>query len=145
MRLNRSARAAAVTLLLVALFVGWWTIASNYDYSALAGTYMFRQRDMSATLTLRRDGTFHQELRTGSGLQTADGTWHRIGEGGVEFSLGFLRVPGAKKYREEFPDHLDGTSEDDQYFGHFEKVLGIYPILKLNANPPAPRLYRRMF
>jgi hypothetical protein len=132
-------------LLPVVLFFGWWYVASNYDYSALAGTYTFRQHDVKVTLTLRRDRTFHQELKTQSGSQRADGTWRRIGAGGVVFSLGFLRVPGAKDYREEFPDRTYGTPEDEEYFGHFEKVLGLYTILKLNPDPLGPTLYRRIF
>jgi len=145
MALNRSARAAGITLLVVAAFVCWWAVASNYDYGALSGTYTFSGDGESSTLVLKPDRTFQQELRHDGKVDHATGTWRRMGEGGVNFSLGFLPISGAKQFREEFPDHLDGTPEDDEYYGHFEKVLGVYPILKLNANPPGPTLHRRLF
>jgi hypothetical protein len=127
------------------MVIGWYCMAANYDYDALAGTYTFSGNRETSKLILKSDRTFQQELRNDGKLEIATGTWYRIGEGGVDFSLGFLRIPGARKYREEFPDHLDGTAADEQYFGHFEKVLGIYPELKLNANPPGPTYYKRLF
>jgi hypothetical protein len=142
--MNRSARSAGIVVLVIALVIGWYCIAANYDYGALAGTYTFSGDSETSKLILKSDRTFQQELRHDGKLETATGTWHRIGEGGVDFSIGFLRIPGAKPYREEFPDHLDGTSADDQYYGHVEKVMGIYPELKLNANPPGPTYYRQL-
>jgi hypothetical protein len=133
------------TFAIIALFCVWFAIASNYDYDALAGTYNFKNSDCSSTLVLKADRTFSQQLTEDGKTNSASGTWRRIGEGGVNFSLGFLRIPGAKQYREEFPDHLEGTVEDDEYYGHFEKILTLYPMLKLNANPPGPTLYKRLF
>lgn len=143
--LKRTIYTVGSIFLALALFCLWYSVAANYDYDALAGTYTFNGDGESSTLILKPDRTFQQELRTNRGVDRATGTWRRIGEGGVNFSLGFLRISGAKEYREEFPDHLDGTPEDDEYYGHFEKVLGIYPILKLNANPPGPTLHKRLF
>jgi len=145
MAMNRSARAAGITLLIVAALMCWYVIATGYDYADLAGTYTFSGNGQSSTLVLNSNRTFQQELRHDGKVDHATGIWNRIGEGGVNFSLGFLRIPGAKQYREEFPDHVYGTPEDDEYYGHFEKVLGVYPILKLNANPPGPTLHKRLF
>jgi hypothetical protein len=145
MALNRSARVAGITLLFIVGFCGWYAIAADHNYGALSGTYTSSGNGESSILVLKSDQTFQQQLRHDGKDDQATGTWHRIGEGGVDFSIGFLRIPGAKQYREEFPDHLDGTPADDQYYGHFEKILGIYPILKLNANPPGPTLHKRLF
>jgi hypothetical protein len=114
-----------------ALFCFWYSIAANYDYSALAGNYTFHGDGESSTLLLGSDGTFRQELHRKNSTESASGTWHRVGESGASFSQEFLRISGAKMYREEFPDHLD-------------KVLGLYPTLTLNAYPPGPTLHKQL-
>ena len=137
---------APVSLVLgVVLFLLWYSIAANYDYSALAGTYRFHENQIRCTLKLHKDGTFQQTIYYGTKLKQADGTWHRIGEGGVDFSVGFLPLPGAKTFLEEFPGQGDGSSQDHSYYGHFEKVFGLYPLLRLNAKTPGPTLYKVPF
>jgi hypothetical protein len=126
------------------LFVGWWWIASNYDYAALAGTYAFHGDGVTSKLVLRPDQTFHQEVTKDGRTSAADGTWHRSGEAGVNFSIEFLRVPGAKTFVEEFGKG-DGSVEDNEFFGDFDKILGIYPTLKINANPPGPTFHKVLF
>ena len=133
------------TFAFIALLCLWFSIASNYDYNALSGTYKYKSDGATSTLVLKADRTFFQQVNQNGKTANAIGTWRRIGEGGVNFSLGFLRIPGAKQYREEFPEHLDGTVEDDEYYGHFGKIAGMYPILKLNANPPGPTLHKQLF
>jgi hypothetical protein len=40
---KKIASAVAAVLLLIALFTGWYAIAANYDYGALAGTYVLNR------------------------------------------------------------------------------------------------------
>jgi hypothetical protein len=127
-----------------ALLVGWYCIAANYDYAALAGAYSFRGDGVASKLLLHKDHSFHQEVVEKGEKKEADGTWHRVGEGGVSFSKEFLRLPGAKTFTEEF-GMAYGNAEDSEFCGHFEKVGGVYPILKVNANEPGPTLYWKWF
>jgi hypothetical protein len=142
--LSRSAKSAGVVFAAVLLFVGWYSVAANYDYGALAGTYSYNGNGVSSTLLLRKDRSFHQEVMERGRREVADGSWRRIGEGGVNFSKEFLRLPGAERFIEEFGEG-DGTEADSEFYGHFEKIAGVYPILKLNANPPGPTLYKKPF
>src|ERR1039458_1820922 len=133
--LTRSAKLAGGTFLAILLFLGWYYVAANYDYGALAGTYSFHGDDVSSTLLLRSDRSFHQEVLERGQRKVADGSWRRIGEGGVNFSKEFLRIPGAKTFTEEFGESY-GNEDDSEFYGNFEKIAGLYPILNLNANPP---------
>ena len=142
--MKKSARVAGLVLLGLVIFLGWWASASNYDYSALAGTYAFHGQGVKSKLVLNADRTFHQEVTKNGQTQTANGTWHRSGEGGVDFSIEFLRVPGARTFLEEFGKGY-GSIEDNEFYGHFEKILGIYPILKINANPLGPTFHKVWF
>ncbi|MDQ2923956.1 MAG: hypothetical protein M3R43_00080 [Acidobacteriota bacterium] len=139
-------RTFAITFAILALFVAWYSIAANYDYRALADTYLFRGNDETSTLFLKSDGTFQQQFSHDGRVEHATGTWHRSGMAGASFSIGFLRVPGVRTYLENFPDHLDGNADDDNaYYGRFEKVLGVYPLLRMNANPPGPTFHKTFF
>ncbi len=65
---------------------------------------------------------------------------------GVAFTPNFLRLEGQRSYIEEFPAYPDGRPEyDNGYYGHFSKILGLYPSLDMNANSPGPTLYLRPF
>jgi hypothetical protein len=145
MSLKRIARASAVVLLIPVLFVFWWSIASNKDYSALAGTYRLHTQGVSCTLILKADGSFQQELVTNGATLHSTGSWRRVAMSGVDFSSGFLRLPGAKTSLEEFPDSSPADPDANTFDGHFEKVLGIYTKLNINANPPGPTFYKSLF
>jgi hypothetical protein len=140
---RRTARAAGIVFVVLALFVGWYWVASDYDYAALAGTYTFSGNGASSALVLKSDRTF-QQLRYDGRVEQANGTWRRIGEGGVAFSAGFLRLPGATTALQEFPDSSPDDPNANIFYGHFEKVFGIYPELHLNANPPGPTYYKQL-
>jgi hypothetical protein len=139
--MNKFARNFGIVLMVLVLFFGWYLAATDYDYGALAGTYRFRGQGVSSKLVLRLDHTFYQEVTQGGHTITAQGTWRLFGEAHVNFSIEFLRVPGAETSIEEFGKG-DGSIEDNEFFGHFEKILGIYPILKINANPPGPTFHK---
>jgi hypothetical protein len=119
-------------------------VASDYDYGALAGTYSFDENGVASTLVLRPDRSFHQEVVRRGQREVADGNWRRSGMAGVNFSREFLRLPGAKTFTEEFGMSY-GNEDDSEFYGHFDKIVGIYPILNLNANPPGPTLYWKWF
>ena len=50
--------------------------ASDYDYGALAGTYVFKSRSgETCTLHLRPDRTFEQEALLFRNVEKAQGSW----------------------------------------------------------------------
>ncbi len=134
--LKRIVYAVGSLLLALALFCLWYSIAANYDYDELAGTYTFSGDGVSSTLVLKADATYQQELRHNGRVDYAKGTWHRSGMAGVGFSNGFLRLPGTRTAIEEWPDSSPSDPDAHTFYGHFRKVLGIYPVLDLNPNPP---------
>lgn len=81
-------------LLAVVVGVVWYSIAANYDYGAVSGTYSLRNDRDESTLVLRKDRSFQQELKHDERVERAQGTWRRVGEGGVVFSKEFLKLPG---------------------------------------------------
>jgi hypothetical protein len=144
--MERKARIASLSFFAVLFaFSVWWLFAANYDYSALAGTYVFRGDGVTSTLLLRKDATFHQTVQQNGQNRQADGQWRRIGEGGVNFSIEFLRVPGAQTFIEQQPGHGDGTVADNEFYGEFKKFLGIYPSLHLDGEPHGPVFHKKLF
>jgi hypothetical protein len=131
--LKRASYAVGSIILAFALFCGWWYIASDNDYSGLAGTYTYSQQGTSCALTLRADRTFRQDLRHDGQVDSVEGTWQIFGLSSVSFSQEFLMLPGQK------PDE-EGTA-----IGHFDRTLGLFPLLNLNVNPPGPTLHRQFF
>jgi hypothetical protein len=117
-------------LVIVALVV-WYSIAANYDYGALAGTYVFNRNGEKCTLHLRPDQTFTEELNRSGVDQEAKGRWHRYGEAHVSFSSEFLKVSGQEL-------NADGESH-----GQFDKTLGLLPFLTLAPLPDGPRFRKK--
>jgi hypothetical protein len=142
--LSYPARLAIIAVTAILLFLGWYAVAANYDYGALAGTYSFHGDGVSSTLLLRADRSFHQEVTKNGSVKKADGKWYRSGQSGVNFSKEFLRVPGAKTFTEEF-GMAYGNEDDSEFCGRFDKIAGVYPILALNANAPGPTFDRKLF
>ncbi len=133
MALNKSARISVVILLLVVLFVAWYVLAANYDYSALAGTYVFSQNGDICTIHLRSDRTFTEELTRAGRSQAATGTWYRYGEAHVSFSKGFLKLAGEE------------LNADGEAHGQFDKTLGLFPSLTLAPVPGGPTFKKKLF
>src|ERR1700689_1230027 len=93
-------------LLLGGIGIWWFVMASDHSDAAASGTYRLVHNGMKSTLVLQADHSFRQEVSDSSGTQRAEGTWRRVGEGGVVFSRGFLTLPG------EQPGE-DGTAFSD--------------------------------
>jgi hypothetical protein len=56
------ARLALGILLSIILFWVWYSVAADYGYSAVAGTYTLQQSGETSTLVLRPDRSFLQEV-----------------------------------------------------------------------------------
>lgn len=127
-------RALVGMLLFLVLFWIWYSVAANYDYAALAGTYVSRSHDREVcTLHLHADGSFAEELSDSGHIGKAQGHWHRSGEAHVTFSPEFLRVPG---------EELNAAG---QAHGEFDKTLGLFPKLVLAPLPGGPIFHRKLF
>jgi hypothetical protein len=131
--MNRSTRAITTILGISAaflLFCGWYAIAANYDYEAVAGTYTLKLPDESSTLILKSDRTFKQELTHLGRVEHAAGSWRRLGEGGIAFSKEFLKVSG-----QEFD--AEGTA-----YGEINKSLGLF--FSISLNPGSPTFHKKL-
>jgi hypothetical protein len=132
--MNKSARVSTALLLVSAaflLFWGWYAVASNYDYEAVAGTYTLKLPDESSTLVLKSDRTFKQELTHLGRVERAKGSWRRLGEGGIAFSKEFLKVSG-----QEFD--AEGTA-----YGEINKSLGLF--FSISLNPGGSTFRKKLF
>jgi len=69
----RKARWIVGILVILLAFLLWWSIASNYDYGSLAGTYVLRNGKITCALHLRTDQTYTEQLTTKTGIQKANG------------------------------------------------------------------------
>jgi len=125
------ARMGLGILLLIVLFWVWYSVASNYDYGSLAGTYVYQGKGEVCTLYLRPDRTFVQELSRSDGIQRSNGQWHRYGQAHVSFSNEFVKLSGEE------------LNADGQAHGEFDKVVGLLPTLVLAPLPNGPRFHRK--
>ncbi|WP_213804817.1 hypothetical protein [Granulicella sp. dw_53] len=132
--MKKFARFGVVLMLLVSAFVGWYSIAANYDYGALSGTYTINRNGEQCTLHLRPDQTFTEELkREGVAQQKAEGRWRRYGQAHVSFSGEFLKVSGQE---------LNASGEAH---GQFDKALGLFLSLTLAPLPDGPTFRKKLF
>jgi hypothetical protein len=106
MALKLIIRAAASLLLLAGIGICWFVVAFDYSDAAASGTYRLAYKGMRSTLVLRPNHSFGQEVSDPSGIQRAEGTWRRVGEGGVALSQDFLTLPGEQRGE-------DGTAYSD--------------------------------
>jgi hypothetical protein len=88
-------RAAVATLVILALGVGWYTVAADYGDGVVAGSYRLSGNGETSTLLLKPDHTFEQVVTRAGGGEHAEGGWRRLGEGGITFTDGFLHLAGA--------------------------------------------------
>jgi hypothetical protein len=115
-------RTAIVVVCVVVELMGWYVVATGYDYGDLAGKYTFRSGNETCTLHLYPDRTFLENMTTHGDMRIARGTWRRIGEGGVVLSDSFLKVSGQQ------------LSPSGETYGNFYRVVGIFPVLALDAD-----------
>jgi hypothetical protein len=125
-------RLQKVCLMLLAAIVAfciWFSIASNYDESAVAGVYVAQREHATSTLLLQSDGSFVQYLDgTNQHLKTT-GRWHRIGEGGIVMSPQFMSLATEQR------------SASVETYGEVHKVLTLFPVLWIDGQP----VYRRSY
>ncbi len=126
-------RLALGILLSIVLFWIWYSVAANYDYGALAGTYVFHGDGETCALYLRPDRTFVQELNRSGDIQKSQGHWDRYGLSHMSFSNEFLKLSGEE------------LNADGQAHGQFDKTLGIFPTLTLAPLPNGPQFHRKLF
>ena len=120
-------------LLAVGLFLGWYYIASNYDYNALAGTYVLESKEESSILILNADHTFEQLVKSSGRAMQAKGTWQRYGEAHVSFSSEFVKPKGEE------------VNHSGEAHGEFRKTLGLWPTLILAPLEDGPKYRRKVF
>jgi hypothetical protein len=101
------------------VMVAWHIVASDYGDSVASGSYHFTQDDQTSTLVLKPDHSFQQELMNRGEAKRATGTWHRIGEGGIEFSKEFLPVSGQE------------PGPEGSVYADMHKPLGLFVSLAL--------------
>ena len=99
--------------------LAWGVAAMDYGDSVATGTYKFKRNGESSELTLKADHTFRQTRRLANDEQQAEGTWRRVGEGGLSFSREFLVVTG------------DEPEPDGTTFCDMHKLLGLFTSLRL--------------
>jgi hypothetical protein len=127
------ARLGLGILLSIIIFWVWYSVAANYDYGALSGTYSLRLKGETSTLVLKRDRSFQQELIHEGKTERAQGSWRRVGEGGVVFSKEFIKVPGQE------------IRPDGQADGEFKKRLGLFPSIAMSPDPGGPTFRKKLF
>ena len=117
--MRKLARIGGAAVLLLISFVLWATVAMDYGDSVAFGTYSLAENDESSTLVLKPDHTFQQNLSHYGKMQHAEGTWRRVGEGGIAFSQQFLVLSGQEL-------SADGTA-----YAEMHKTLGLFVSLVL--------------
>ena len=125
-----TARAALLFLGVIVIFWFGYIWVADYGDGVASGTYEARANGQKTTLLLRPDHTFHQtSVSSGVSVQ-ADGTWRRIGEGGLVFSGPILVLP-----------HQRLMQNGDAYATLY-KTWGIWPFISLDSTATAP-IYRK--
>ena len=134
MKISTSVRVGSGAVLILALLWGWYMVAADYSYNAVAGTYMFHSDGESSKLVLRRDRSFVQDLTRNGAVEHAQGRWRRVGEGGVVFSKEFLKLKGQQ------------VRDDGQADGEIEKrFAGFFPSIRFEPQFNGPKFDRRLF
>ncbi len=135
MKVPKFIRIAGWVFLLFAAFWIWYMVAADYSYSAVSGTYTFRLNGETSTLVLNKDQSFQQELKHHGKIEHVQGTWRRIGEGGVVFSKEFLSVSDVQA-------ESDGSTYGEVQKDFFELI----PSIVLGPDRDhGPRFHRKLF
>jgi hypothetical protein len=119
--------------LAAAVFSVWYWFAADYSYGAVSGAYVYRSDDVTSTLVLKADRSFLQEVRLQGKVQRTQGSWTRVGEGGIDFSHEFLAVGGI------YPESDGFTHGEVQ-----KSFLDLIPSVVLGADREhGPRFHRQ--
>ncbi len=116
---SRVVRTSVVLTVFVIVLCVWGIAAFNYGDDVAVGTYHFAQARVTCELVLKPDHTFVHELESAGSAARAQGTWRRVGEGGISFSSAFLAVPGAM------------IEPDGTIFADMHKALGLFVTLRM--------------
>lgn len=117
---------------LALLFWAWYMTAADYGYKAVSGKYTFTGNGEVSTLILTPDRSFRQELSRSGTVEHAQGSWRRIGEGGIVFSKEFLGVVGQT------------SRPDGQVDGQVVKrYLELVPSISFEPKPGGPVFYKK--
>lgn len=128
-----TAKAVAGFLVVVVIFWFGYSWIADYGDGVASGTYEALVEGQRTTLLVRPDHTFHQTRVSGGVSAEADGTWRRIGEGGLVFS-GMLALP-----RQRLMPNGDAYAE-------LYKTCGIWPpFISLDSTETSPILRKRLF
>jgi hypothetical protein len=111
-------KTALIALVSVILFV-WGAAAIDYSDSVVSGTYSLVQNGETSTLVLMPDHTFQQDVSHSGKVTHAEGTWRRLGEGGIAFSREFLVLSGQE------------LSAQGNAYADMHKTLGLFVSLVL--------------
>jgi len=134
MRLSTPLWAIGSIVLAIAAFSAWYMVAADYGYGMVAGTYVYRGRDESSTLLLRKDRSFVQERVLAGSVEYRKGTWRRVGEGGIVLSKEFLEIRNTR------------PRPEGEAYGEIRKsFLELIPYLVLGTDRDNGRTFRRQF
>jgi hypothetical protein len=106
-------RAAVCVFLIGGIGICWFVVASDNSDASASGTYRLARNGLTSTLILLPDHSFRQEVSDSKEIQRAEGSWRRVGQGGVVFSRDFLTFPGEQR------------GEDGTAFSDMERRFGI--------------------
>ena len=135
MKVPKSVQINGWIFLSFAVFWIWYMVAADYSYGAIAGTYVYRADGEESTLALKKDQSFQQELIRQGKVERTQGSWRRIGEGGVVFSKEFLPVGDVQ------------AASDGSTYGEVRKsFLELIPSIFLQTDGEhGPGFYRKWF
>jgi hypothetical protein len=134
MKVPTSARITGWIAFSAIVFWVWYTVAADYGYRAVSGTYVLRRDGETSTLVLRQDRSFQQELTQDGKRTRAQGTWRRFGEGNIAFSKEFLKAS------------VQETGSDEEVYGRVEKkFLGLIPSIVFDPDSGGPTFHKKLF
>jgi hypothetical protein len=119
-RRKRLIGSAVIVLLSVVILLAWYSVASDYSYGSMAGTYVSKVNGAKSALFLNQNGTFQQQLYLAGKVKHAQGTWRRIGEGGIVFSKDILTVAAQE------------TEQANEVYGQVRKRYGLLFLIVTN-------------
>lgn len=124
-------KAAALILVVIAIFWFGYIWIADYGDGVASGTYEALANGQRTTLVLRPDHTFHQTRVSNDVQVQGDGTWRRIGEGGLVFSGAILALPHQR------------VMPNGGAYATLNKTAGIWPpFISLDSTTTAP-IYRK--